>query len=176
MGSTLGDAKNYVVRLHRAVDEARAPIEAEHAERLRCKRGCSGCCVDGLTVFEVEAALIESRHGALLAEAEPHPPGACAFLDEDGACRIYDERPYVCRTQGLPLRWLEEAEDGAIVEVRDICPLNVDGGPALDELGAERFWSIGPFEERLAAVQASVEDQTEPTRRVALRSLFAKAR
>ena len=97
--------------------------EAKHAAQvLRARRG------DQITVFEVEAEVIRRHHADLLAEGEPHAEGACAFLDGEGACRIYEHRPYVCRTQGLPLRWLEEL-DGETVELRDICPLNDEDDP-----------------------------------------------
>ncbi|MBK7707050.1 MAG: hypothetical protein IPJ30_15135 [Acidobacteria bacterium] len=55
----------------------------------------------------------------------PHTRGACAFLDQD-ACRIYPDRPYVHRTQGLPLRWIEDDLEEAF-KYRDICPLNEAG-------------------------------------------------
>jgi hypothetical protein len=150
-------------RLHGVVDELVAPIVAAHGARLRCRSGCNDCCSDGLTVFPLEAAVIARHHGELLATGTPHAEGACAFLDEEGACRIYAQRPYVCRTQGLPLRWLEHDDEGP-AEVRDICPKNVAPGPALEELGADECWTLGPFEERLA----KHGDGT----RVALRSLF----
>lgn len=165
-------AVGYVAELHKVVDGLVAPLEATHQARLQCRRGCSGCCVDGLTVFEVEAELIRARHAALLEGGEPHPPGRCAFLDEAGACRIYESRPYVCRTQGLPLRWVEETDTGAVVENRDICPLNADGEPALEALPAAECWSIGPVEERLRAVQEKLDGGEG--RRVALRSLLKR--
>ena len=100
-----------VEALHREVDDAAGRVASAHGERLNCQRGCHQCCVDDLTVFEVEAEVIRARAGEVLTQI-PHPPGACALLDEGGACRIYDHRPYVCRTQGLPLRWIEGDEDG----------------------------------------------------------------
>lgn len=165
-------AIDWVERLHAVVDEAAAPVELAHRERLRCRAGCADCCIDGLTVFQIEAAVIRRHHAALLANGEPHPVGGCAFLDGEGGCRIYAQRPYVCRTQGLPLRWLEDdEEEDAIVEARDICPKNVEGGPPLEELEADACWTLGPFEQRLADKQASIDgDRGE---RVALRSLFA---
>jgi len=167
------DAITWVERLHGVVDELVAPIVAAHGPRLRCKSGCNACCSDGLSVFAIEAAVIERHHGALLASATPHVEGGCAFLDEAGACRIYEHRPYVCRTQGLPLRWLEHDEDGSPVEARDVCPLNVDGGPALEELTADECWTLGPFEERLGARQATLDGAGDEGERIALRSLFA---
>lgn len=165
-----GDAVDWVERLHAVVDELVAPVVAAHGARLRCRSGCNDCCTDGLSVFAVEAAVITRHHGALLAGGVAGAEGGCAFLDEEGACRIYEHRPYVCRTQGLPLRWLDRDEDDEPVEVRDVCPLNAEG-PPLEELAADECWTLGPFEERLAARQASV-DGGRGAERVALRSLF----
>lgn len=164
------DAVNWVERLHAVVDEVTAPIIEANGPRLRCRSGCNDCCSDGLTVFPIEAAVI-TRHHALVLSETPHPEGACAFLDEQGACRIYAHRPYVCRTQGLPLRWLERDEDGSPIEARDICPINIDGGPSLEELEADACWTLGPFEKRLAERQIEIDGDT-PSERVPLRSLF----
>jgi hypothetical protein len=92
-------------------------------------------------------------------------------LDAEGACRIYDHRPYVCRSQGLPLRWLDETPDGREVEMRDICPLN-DIEQDLEILPSDQCWQIGPFEEVLANIQTYV-GQGELTR-VKLRDLWDK--
>ncbi len=165
---------DYISQLHALTDQLTAPVRAAAADRLQCARGCAGCCTDGLTVFAVEADHIRAQAPELLATGQPHPPGACAFLDDEGACRIYAARPYVCRTQGLPLRWAEpdpEAPETGAVEVRDICPLNAEG-PALESLPAEAFWTLGPVEQRLAAAQSHHPAGTDA--RVALRSLFAR--
>lgn len=159
---------DWVERFHALVDEASAPVARANQGRLQCRSGCSDCCVDGLTVFTIEADVIRRHHPELLEHEEPHPPGACAFLDSEGRCRIYAERPYVCRTQGLPLRWIEQ-EDDEVFEARDICPKNTDGGPSLEELAADECWSLGPFEARLAEKQGD-------GKRVALRSLFAQSK
>jgi Fe-S-cluster containining protein len=159
-------------RLKLEVDRHAGELSALHAGRLRCRRGCSGCCSDELTVLEVEAEQIRRRHPDLLEHGEPHPPGACAFLDAAGACRIYASRPYVCRTQGLPLRWLEEDEQGEIVEQRDICPLNAEG-PALTTLDEQACLTLGPYEEQLVRLQ---ELGGRALVRVALRDLFSRSR
>ncbi len=153
-----------VVPLHAAVDRDAGRLHLLHAERLHCRRGCSACCVDDLTVFAVEAAPIRRNHAELLTHGVAHAEGACAFLDDEGACRIYAERPYVCRTQGLPLRWVEE-RDGGDVELRDICPLNEAGQP-IEHLSEDACWTIGPFEERLGRLVSG------PPTRVRLRDLF----
>lgn len=156
--------------LYGEVDHRASQIADGHGARLQCRRGCCQCCVDDLTVFEIEAENIRLAHAALLEQQEPHPQGACAFLDAHGACRIYEDRPYVCRTQGLPLRWIDNGHDGELVELRDICPLNDEGTPIV-ELAHNECWTIGPVEERLAGLQQQfVSGQMT---RVPLRSLFA---
>ena len=164
---------DWVERLHGVVDELVAPIVTAHGARITCRAGCHDCCTDGLSVFAIEAAVIARHHGDLLTEGAANEDGGCAFLDARGQCRIYEHRPYVCRTQGLPLRWLGRDEDGEPAEVRDVCPLNA-AGPPLEELDAGQCWTLGPIEERLALRQSSIDGGEG--RRVALRSLFAGAR
>jgi len=157
-----------IAALHRSVDLEVAPLLERHRERLQCRLGCHACCLDGLTVFEVEARHIRKQHRQLLQIEAPHPAGKCAFLDGQGACRIYADRPYVCRTQGLPLRWLVE-EDEDLLEYRDICPLN-EAGPPLEELSEEHCWTIGPSEGQLAELQR--KSGGKAMRRVALRDIW----
>ena len=158
-----------LARIYQDVDDEAARLTTVHAARLRCGRGCWSCCVDELTVFEVEAENIRRHHGALLREGTPHAEGACAFLDEAGACRIYPNRPYVCRTQGLPLRWIDEAPEGRLIELRDICPLN-ETDESIESLPQDACWTIGPFEARLARLQTRIDGGD--LRRIPLRSLF----
>ena len=157
-----------LTRLHDQVDQRAREMAAQHGERITCALGCKDCCVDGITVFEVEAARIRDHHAELLEQGAPHPKGACAFLDPQGACRVYEQRPFVCRTQGLPLIWFEEDDGGEIHEQRDICPLNAEGSP-LAELGRDTCWPLGEVEVRLQGLQ---DEFSGSQRRVSLRSLF----
>lgn len=155
------------------VDSRTRSLSDLHGERLRCRNGCSDCCVDEISVFEIEAENIMKHHAGCLKGEDPHPAGACAFLDEKGECRIYEHRPYVCQTQGFPLRWLDERDNGSFAEMRDICPLNEKGKP-IEDLSEEECWTIGPFEERLAEIQFRASGGKMP--RVSLRTLFAVLR
>jgi len=157
--------------LHAEVDAAAGALVARRP--VRCGVGCTECCVDDLTIWTIEAARIRRGAAHLLAHGEPHPPLACAFLDPDGACRIYEQRPYVCRTQGLPLRWWDRDCGGNVTEYRDICPLNEECGPPVEQLAREDCWEIGPVEERLASLQARFDGFA--MERVPLRALFAPA-
>src|SRR5215216_2070982 len=163
------EVQDELTRLYSELDSLTEPLNRLHSERLQCRRGCSACCVDGLSVYSIEAANIRLHHGDLLEAESPHKKGACAFLDEVGGCRIYAHRPYVCRTQGLPLRWIEEIDDETRVEMRDICPLNDEGEP-IENLSEQDCWTIGPFEERLAFLQFTADGGK--MNRVALRELF----
>lgn len=154
-------------RFHAEVDGAASLLMKVHRERLHCARGCSSCCVDELTVFEVEAARIREQYPEVL-EQEPGPVGACAMLDEHGGCRVYGARPYVCRTQGIPLRWFGADDEGNPAEYRDICPLNEEGLP-LEDVAPDACWLLGPYEDLLARIQAATG---RPGVRVPLRGLF----
>ena len=157
-----------LVALHREIDDKATDLVQHHGPRMLCQKGCHDCCRDDLTVFEIEAMRITTLSADLLEKEAPHPPGACAFLNEEGACRIYEHRPYVCRTQGLPLRWIEE-EDGEWVEYRDICPLELDQ-IAPETLEEDECWTLGETEGKLAALQMQMDDGKG--RRISLRSLF----
>ena len=159
-----------LVALHAEIDAATERLTQVHGSRLRCGYGCHACCSDDLSVFEVEAARIAEEYRNLLAHGTPAPRGRCAFLGEDGGCRIYSARPYVCRTQGLPLRWFHEIDAHDVVEHRDICVLN-EAGPPIVDLPADACWLLGPFEGRIAQLQ---EHAGRGGARVALRALFGE--
>jgi Fe-S-cluster containining protein len=97
---------------HRAalakIDAAVAHAAALAGDALTCHRGCASCCVDGLTVLPVEAALIREHlfvaSSSPFARARVSRDGACAFLDSQGACSVYEARPVLCRTHGLALQ------------------------------------------------------------------------
>jgi hypothetical protein len=163
--NTLADLEAF----HREVDREAAALAARHLGRLRCGPRCAGCCLDGLTVLPVEAERIRRGAPAVLRE-RPFPDGGCAFLDPAGRCRVYPFRPYVCRTQGLPLRWFEEDDAGAIRERRDVCLLNLPG-PPLEALDETDLWTIGPYEERLVEIQERFGGNAE---RVRLRGMFGE--
>jgi hypothetical protein len=80
----------------------------------------------------------------------------------------------VCRTQGLPLRWVDE-EKG--VEHRDVCPKNDPPPsaevPSLEDLPPAHCWTIGGAEAVIAAI---AELGPTPDARLPLRALFDVAK
>jgi hypothetical protein len=112
------------------VDDAVARVTARRTDDLACRSGCASCCVDGLTVLPVEAhAIISHLEHEGLAQLPAPPAGGCPFLDADLRCTIYEARPFVCRTHGLPLRAPVEAASDVrrsltIVDDVSWCALN----------------------------------------------------
>lgn len=160
-----------IQELYQEIDKQTDYLNELHHDRLHCRKGCFSCCVEDITVFEVEAENIRHHYQKLLETEKPYPAGGCAFLSSTGACRIYEHRPYVCRTQGLPLRWIEPGDsEEEMIEMRDICPLNDDEEQPIEKLPALQCWSIGPIEEALARLQSCLGDGSP--KRIALRDLF----
>lgn len=92
------------------VDAFFARVAERHADDLRCAPGCAMCCHDRLSVTTVEADAVRG----LVATLEPAARSAlqrtlddvskCAALDGDGRCQIYEARPLVCRSHGVPIK------------------------------------------------------------------------
>jgi uncharacterized protein len=144
------------------VDLLTAKLQARYSKHLVCRAGCDGCCHHHLSVFAVEAeearAAINTLPAAIRARVEEQArevikreargaPVACPLL-VDGRCSIYESRPLICRTQGLPL--LMEAEDGER-EV-DFCPLNFTAAGAVDDLDEDHLVPLDALNLRLALV------------------------
>lgn len=105
--------------VHRLIDEASAPVfSSPTVEELSpCKKGCSACCHTQVSVTRDEAKLLATKVeegveidlNRLLLQAGAkntakdyfalsYEQRKCVFLDEEGACQIYADRPSVCRT------------------------------------------------------------------------------
>src|SRR5215470_4777723 len=144
------------------VDRLTAKLQARYSKHLVCSAGCSGCCHHHLSVFAVEAeearAAIESLPAPIRARVEEQArevivreaqdePVACPLLVKD-RCSIYESRPLICRTQGLPL--LMEAEDGG--QEVDFCPLNFTEAGAVDNLDEDHLAPLDALNLRLSLV------------------------
>jgi Fe-S-cluster containining protein len=85
-----------------------------------CKMGCSACCHTQVSVTSEEAKLLaEKVHGGVSIDEERLKKQAltqnnseaffrlsygereCVFLDDQGACKVYESRPSVCRTNAV---------------------------------------------------------------------------
>jgi Fe-S-cluster containining protein len=97
------------------VDAFFARVEARHGADLSCAVGCTMCCHTRLTVTGIEAAVLRQAIAAMSDQAraalvdnarqpvDPDEP-RCAALAADGRCLVYEARPLVCRSHGVPIR------------------------------------------------------------------------
>lgn len=88
------------------IDGFFARVEARHGDDMQCRTGCSDCCRTALTITKIEADAIR-RLGRRV--AVNRDPAVCAALDEHGRCQIYEARPIVCRSHGVPIRMREDS-------------------------------------------------------------------
>jgi uncharacterized protein len=143
-------------------DRLSARLSARYDSHLTCRAGCSGCCHHHLSVFPIEAAAVTDavkalppetqavirRQAAAVREREARGLSVACPLLVDERCAVYELRPLICRTQGLPL--LIEAEDGA--QEVDFCPLNFTTPAAVDDLDEDHLVPLDALNLRLAAV------------------------
>ena len=136
------EALNPIISLHENASAFFEKIYQKNSKQMECKKGCSKCCETDISVFEIEADRI--REWFLSQEVEvknkfkeewqkPGDKKNCTFLVED-SCTVYEARPLICRTQGLPLFLSSENS-------LDYCPLNfTEGNPEKsDWLNLERM-------------------------------------
>lgn len=149
--------QNYRLLVHK-VDLFRLQAESKYASHLACKPGCDGCCRH-LTLFPVEALAIASALRMLPAEQAAalrkqaraaNMEGACPLL-LDGLCGLYDSRPLICRTHGLPVVTAHEG-----VRQVDCCPLNFQG---VESLPGDSVLDLQRLNETLVAVNALFIEQ-----------------
>jgi Fe-S-cluster containining protein len=106
------------VHFYGQVDRSVAAIRAELPADWPCRRGCCDCCHHRFTIGRDEwrqvrgavgrlpkdarRAVLRAARAYLASPAPARPP--CPLLDERGACRIYADRPLVCRAFGYSIR------------------------------------------------------------------------
>lgn len=135
------------------VDLLCGKIEEEFAGHLACRAGCDGCCRH-ITLFRVEAAALAAALTDLPAEAVEHiraragrsSSGDPCPLLENGRCLLYEARPIICRTHGLPILAVREGK-----RTVDFCPLNFQG---LDSLPGSAVIDLDRLNTLLATVNA----------------------
>lgn len=125
-----------------ARDASNVAITAFPCSRSRPKRRAA---IEALPV-PIRVCVEEQAREVIKLETQDEPV-ACPLLI-DNRCSIYESRPLICRTQGLPL--LIEADD----EERevDFCPLNFTGAGAIDDLDEDYLVPLDALNVHLALV------------------------
>jgi Fe-S-cluster containining protein len=123
-----------LVALAERVDREFAAIRQRQQGWIECRAGCSDCCRARLSITRVEEAFLR-RHLAALSELEraelarragDETREMCPALDPAGHCQVYEARPLICRSFGVPLRRRREV---SLVNppLVDVCDKNFVG-------------------------------------------------
>ncbi len=154
----LEEALTHYQELLARVDELFTEIRSRNQESMQCTLGCHSCCKPELTVGPLEAENIrrnipENQRVALLRQEKTSSfqGSRCAFLQENGACGIYELRPLVCRSHGVPLQF-QEIMNGISTRYRDVCPLNFP--VALENLADQDVMNLDTLNTILATLTA----------------------
>jgi len=156
---------NYQKLLNK-VDEFSSRLIQEYREHISCGYGCSDCCQQNLNLLSIEYSFLQKGFSLLPASMKKivrnraaqrvgdYTP--CVLLDH-GACVLYERRPIVCRTHGLPL-FITEGDK----EIRDCCPKNftfyyLELLPQTDFLHLERLNTILIMINRVFASRTGIE-------------------
>ena len=147
-----------------------ANFHAKHLNNMSCRLGCSKCCFVDLSIYQSEAYVILEWVNFLSSEEKQNllnelnvPESSeqkntlgkkskpCAFL-RNGKCTIYEVRPTICRTQGLPLQYKISDEKNQVQLAVDVCPLNFTQEKSLPD--REEWLDL----DRLNALQSIAEN------------------
>jgi Fe-S-cluster containining protein len=169
---------NYTQLLEK-VDDMFAQVVGRHPGKFNCQKGCYSCCQPGLTVSNVEARRIEDwllEHPARLRRIQSRQDmlgdaNFCDLLDVEGSCSVYEVRPLICRSHGMPISWKDE-DLGSDREQRDVCPLNFTGFD-LNELDQSDVMSIDRVNVLLSLINRAVDEESADER-FALSDIISK--
>lgn len=135
--------------LVRRIDGEINRTAALHGGRLRCAPGCSQCCTIS-SVLPLEAELLRQAVDRLDEQVKKkmHAQAAgspCPLL-VDRLCVVYQSRPIICRTHGLPIAYVDDELQSIEVSA---CPLNF-----ADEYDFDRqeLFFIDPFNGELVSL------------------------
>ncbi|MFH1021584.1 MAG: YkgJ family cysteine cluster protein, partial [Pseudomonadota bacterium] len=157
-----------------ALDAEIARVAQLHAAAISCGPGCSSCCRP-FSVLPIEAACLREAIASLdpanreridrtLAEDDDR----CPLLIDD-LCAIYAARPVICRTQGLPLAYVDAEREAIEVSA---CPLNFSGDYAF---APEGLLFMDGFNARLSDLNLAWcrTQGLNPDKRISLREIAA---
>lgn len=94
-------ARSKLQRIYQVADA----LSAHREPFVACRKGCAACCHMNVSITAVEAerlARASGRRKTPLVSTVDHAPdefsgGPCPFLDGQGVCSVYEDRPLSCR-------------------------------------------------------------------------------
>lgn len=129
--------------LRSEIDRLTDNLFVQHLQHIQCKKGCDLCCMD-YSIFPVEFFYIKGKlesKGMPVLEKKTDAT-SCIFL-KNHTCLIYQHRPIICRTHGLPLLYMNnETEEWEL----SACELNFTD---FDNFDTENTFPQDTFNSRL---------------------------
>lgn len=109
------------------VDALCIGISESLGDQITCSEGCSSCCTS-ITIFPVEAAamrdmlnhLPEQQADVIKQHIIQNADNERCPLLHNHRCLLYEARPIICRTHGLPIIYTTDDRQQS-----DCCPLNL---------------------------------------------------
>ncbi|RJQ79374.1 MAG: YkgJ family cysteine cluster protein [Desulfobacteraceae bacterium] len=154
------------------IDAETSRVSQRLSNELRCGPGCNDCCMS-FSVLPLEAAFL--AHNLTLnsqtrrqARSAAEISNRCPFL-AGGLCLVYAHRPIICRTQGLPIAYVDEEREAVIVSA---CELNFPADRS--SFAEEELLFLDPFNQELAELNSAFAAQRgdkDAIRRIPLRHI-----
>ena len=164
-------------------------IRRRNHGRMECRKGCADCCRCRLSITRVEEAYLRqglarlplSVRLELKTQATTEPTDSdtnemCPALDANGCCKIFESRPLICRSHGVPLRYRYPVPliHPAVIDVCEKNFANLDG-VSMKSLPIEDVLDQTSLTAELAEIDADHCDEHELPRgeRVPLARILA---
>ncbi|MDD2310250.1 MAG: YkgJ family cysteine cluster protein [Desulfuromonadaceae bacterium] len=157
------------------VDALCNTIAATLGEQITCSAGCSSCCTS-ISVFPVEAAamrealenLPEQKAVEIRRHVLEHAEDERCPLLFNHHCLLYEARPIICRTHGLPIIYTSEGQRNS-----DCCPRNLTGSESLSGTSVVDLDKLNTLLVAVNSIYVSQAETAETTLRVAIATALA---
>lgn len=158
------------------VDALCSTITEALGTQITCSAGCSSCCT-AITIFPVEAAAMQEslnnlpdhQAEAIRRHVQEHAEHERCPLLLHHRCLLYDARPIICRTHGLPIVY--DAEDQ---RKSDCCPLNLSDSASLSGTNVVDLDKLNTLLVAVNSIYLSQTDTANPDVRVTIAEAIAK--
>ena len=158
------------------IDAVAQKLTSIHADHITCAQQCCSCCTN-ISVWPVEFySILDQLRQAGITNLTFDENATCGFL-KDNLCQLYQFRPIICRTHGLPIVFRNDDTDPPEYSV-SFCEKNFTAiDPQSFEFNSENTLNIDDLNYELCTINQAFIDEhpekqfTEKTR-IELRELI----
>ena len=90
------------------IDQLSEKLSGLHKNHMQCKKGCDLCCMN-YSLLPIEYFAIKDQLKDQPIKSRGCEDDECVFLINH-ECHIYENRPIICRTHGLPLLFMNDEQ------------------------------------------------------------------